>query len=670
MAERVKSVALRPPLIFGWNIRTPGTNDLLRIIKIMEHLGVCFASLNLNSAAGDPEETTFVPLCGSDLVLTYNYWSQRIVAKIDDIDTAFKPYMEWTAYVGLRAVCITCEYVFREAKEPNEVHETLANMAQMLKSFVNSPNVPTVCLSFAANDVSWGYWSAIYEMTNYSPQLRVAILLDDDNLENVERWMAEPVTAIILRENAFVKNGDSVHVSEKIAPHLKYCFNFNVKIMLSGDFNFHLINEASQLRSCDSLELLTLKDLETPAMEDGIGIREAISAIKAIYATMPPLTEADKFREGFLDLLQEPLQPVRDNLDTVTYEHFEKCTRKYSQYETAIDLWLKDYLAGNVPSGKCKEGNQDSESPGGENMRIPVIYIVGAGRGPLVDCVLRALAKNNVISFSVYALEKNPATIFTLKHKIATNAIPGWNKVKLIFQDMRTFKPPEAADLVISELMGSFGDNELAPECLDGIQNVFHSSFPEHQVTFIPCSYTSYAEPIYAPKVWSSLHYTHVEKPFEHPYTVALHKIYKIAEHPRPCFKFEHPNTKLKFKYEDDDELQGNCEADNAHNDRYICMKYKAKIECFINGFAGYFECTLYKDIKLSTIPGVMDDQISWFPIYFPLMTPVYVKESQLIMIHVWRKHDRRRMWYEWALTLPHVTAVHNAHGSCHSILR
>ena len=33
---------------------------------------------------------------------------------------------------------------------------------------------------------------------------------------------------------------------------------------------------------------------------------------------------------------------------------------------------------------------------------------------------------------------------------------------------MRTLDVPEKADILISELLGSFGDNELSPECLDG----------------------------------------------------------------------------------------------------------------------------------------------------------------------------------------------------------
>ncbi|KAK1444161.1 protein arginine N-methyltransferase PRMT5 [Babesia gibsoni] len=650
---------LRPPLVFGWNIVNPGSTELLRIIKLAERIGIALVSIDLN---GSTEEHKFVPHCGSDLVLNYNYWSQRIVAKINNIDAAFKPYMDWTAYVGLRAVCITCEYAFKEAEGVGEVHELLANVAQNLKSFLTSPNVPTVVLSFMANDASWGYWSAIHEMTNYSPQLKVAILVDEQNHHNLERWVAEPICAVILMETAFVKNGGTVCVKEGIAPHLKFLLNYNIKVMITGEFDFNEIREACKMRSCESLEGMNFKDLNIPESGNGIGIRDAMMSIRKLQATLPSLTEADKFRESYLDMLQEPLQPVRDNLDTVTYEHFEKCTVKYTQYQKAINQWIEDFVGGELPrkKGGSKEDNKN-----------PVIYIVGAGRGPLVDCVLRGLIANKVSEYTVYALEKNPATIYTLKHKIAKNEIEGWNKVKLIFQDMRTFKAPEAADLVVSELLGSFGDNELAPECLDGIQKGLEECHPGHNVTFIPCSYTSFAEPIYAPKVWSSINYAQVKCPFQHSYTIALSRIFKIGDKPQPCFKFEHPCKNMIAKEEENHfELSDYRQMNNAHNDRYTSMAFKARSECFIHGFAGYFECQLYKETKLSSVPGVMDDQVSWFPMFFPLVTPVYVKESQLIMIHVWRKHDVRRMWYEWALTLPHVTLVHNSNGCSHSILR
>ena len=46
-----------------------------------------------------------------------------------------------------------------------------------------------------------------------------------------------------------------------------------------------------------------------------------------------------------------------------------------------------------------------------------------------------------------------------------------WGKlVTIVSSDMREWDAPEKADIIVSELLGSFGDNELSPECLDGAQ--------------------------------------------------------------------------------------------------------------------------------------------------------------------------------------------------------
>jgi hypothetical protein len=67
----------------------------------------------------------------------------------------------------------------------------------------------------------------------------------------------------------------------------------------------------------------------------------------------------------------------------------------------------------------------------------------------------------------VYAVEKNPNAVVTLRNlKAAT-----WgSRVTIVSCDMRRWEAPELADILVSELLGSFGDNELSPECLDGAQ--------------------------------------------------------------------------------------------------------------------------------------------------------------------------------------------------------
>lgn len=63
---------------------------------------------------------------------------------------------------------------------------------------------------------------------------------------------------------------------------------------------------------------------------------------------------------------------------------------------------------------------------------------------------------------------------------------------------MRDYRCPTKADLVVSELLGSFGDNELDPECLQGTYPSIHS-----QTVYIPQNYTSFLEPILTPVVYN-----------------------------------------------------------------------------------------------------------------------------------------------------------------------
>jgi len=94
--------------------------------------------------------------------------------------------------------------------------------------------------------------------------------------------------------------------------------------------------------------------------------------------------------------------------------------------------------------------------------------VVGAGRGPLVMASLRASEKADY-PIKVYAVEKNPNAIVTLQNLV----LDQWgDKVTVIQSDMRVWNPPSLADILVSELLGSFGDNELSPECLDGAQRL------------------------------------------------------------------------------------------------------------------------------------------------------------------------------------------------------
>jgi hypothetical protein len=61
--------------------------------------------------------------------------------------------------------------------------------------------------------------------------------------------------------------------------------------------------------------------------------------------------------------------------------------------------------------------------------------------------------------------------ISSFMHSLQAQQEEFWgDQVTVVSCDMRDWNSPEKADILVSELLGSFGDNELSPECLDGAQ--------------------------------------------------------------------------------------------------------------------------------------------------------------------------------------------------------
>lgn len=276
------------------------------------------------------------------------------------------------------------------------------------------------------------------------------------------------------------------------------------------------------------------------------------------------------------DYLQSPLQPLTEHLESHVYEIFEKDQVKYVEYQNAIQKALED-----LP----------------KSIEVPVIMVVGAGRGPLVQAALNA---SYILhrKIKVYAIEKNPYAINTLWHRVKKE----WkDQVILVHQDMRIYVPPEKADILVSELLGSFGDNELSPECLDGAQR-----FLKKTGFSIPQSYTSFLAPLQSTKLYNEIKAARMvdktlESCYETPYVVHLVNFYQIAKS-QPLFTFKHPNWDLKT------------------NERYAKLKFHCEQNCVLTGFAGYFETVLYKDVMLSINPQTHSpNMVSWFPIMFPL---------------------------------------------------
>jgi protein arginine N-methyltransferase 5 len=105
------------------------------------------------------------------------------------------------------------------------------------------------------------------------------------------------------------------------------------------------------------------------------------------------------------------------------------------------------------------------------------------------------------------------------------------------------------------------------------------------------------------------------------------------------------------------------------HKPRYDSLEFVAPQAAVIHGFAGYFESVLYGDVMISTNPATHSHgMFSWFPIFFPFRTPVHVTAGAKVSVHVWRRVGGNKVWYEWALTEPVATQLHNVGGASYHI--
>ena len=236
------------------------------------------------------------------------------------------------------------------------------------------------------------------------------------------------------------------------------------------------------------------------------------------------MNEDQRAEVPYRNYLQSPLQPLADNLEAATYETFENDTIKYDLYEQAcykafldkmrhgkffqtkdscivkdLPLYGQSTYNEHLPEGgkivqMTTEDNPMHQCPHADE-EIVVLYF-GAGRGPLIRKALSA-AKRSGAKIKVIALDKNPNAIVTLRNMIVNENLE--EKVALIAGDMRHISVEQMqGDILMSELLGSFGDNELSPECLIPTQK-----FLKPGGIYLPWAYTNHVVPLSSQILWN-----------------------------------------------------------------------------------------------------------------------------------------------------------------------
>ncbi len=72
---------------------------------------------------------------------------------------------------------------------------------------------------------------------------------------------------------------------------------------------------------------------------------------------------------------------------------------------------------------------------------------------------------------------------------------------------------------------------------------------------------------------------------------------------------------------------------------RHAKLEFVAEMNQLLHGFAGYFDAKLFEtEIVLSILPtNHTENMFSWFPIYFPVNTPIRVEQGTKIVLNIWR---------------------------------
>ncbi|CAO1618171.1 unnamed protein product [Sympodiomycopsis kandeliae] len=478
----------------------------------------------------------------------------------------------------------------------------------------------------ASDDWAFEAWSHIRHSCGYNSRLNVVLDLSMPlpASSGLSRWIAEPVSHIWLPANSFLANAKGFPVLSKATQSFL----------------------RSQLAKTSKPVIVLSGTSEPPPQHTRGGPQAYLEYVRYLERSLPPESAVDAYARGYADWLQAPLQPLMDNLESGVYEVFERDPVKYALYEEAVYKCLLTRPAGEITN----------------------IWVCGAGRGPLVTRCLNA-AEEAGRAVKITALEKNASAMIILQEKQVKEW--GADRVELRFGDMRTAERPareeDRADIVVSELLGSFGDNELSPECLDG-----GCRFLKTTGVSIPQSYTSFITPLSSAKLHNEVltsgsapgssgqtpcaSNAGAVKAAETPFVVLFGQVDFPAtegdsahEKIQECWKFAHgPIEGSEIALD-----ASGVPLSNSHNVRTTSHTFTIGSTSTIHGLAGYFEAHLYADVVMSIHPDPSrgsKDMLSWFPMYFPLKEPLYVPGGSEVDVHLWRLTSDKKVWYEWVI--------------------
>jgi protein arginine N-methyltransferase 5 len=608
-------------------------------------------------------------------------WHSRLVGSLSSVsEGALRTEYGWACHLGLQCTLA-----------PAPAAAASLDAARALYGALLAEDGPMLCLRVGLCEDgeedarTWRAWNALRTQCSHTLQLglclEVGAALPCANA--CARWAAEPVRLAMLPTSLFSLNTQGFPILPRAHCALvQALLGAGVALCVSGPV---------QPALAASLQGALQAHREGSLAGDGDSLMAmAASPLLAYCAYLRHLAQqrpAPSAYEAELaqweHTLMSPLQPLAHNLPSGTYEVFERDAPKYAFYERAIALALQQVVAAAV-------GGAADAQAAGQRLRV---LVIGAGRGPLVECTLRA-SRSSDVPVAITALEKNPNAFRQLQGRGLLHK--DWQEcVQLELVDVRDFAASSSSryHILVSELLGSFGDNELSPECLECALPLLEAGCG----VCIPASYTSYLVPLTCPGAWGSVQRTNAlaaaaaasagasgsglsahSAPCttDRAFVARLPRALALAA-PRPVFTFRHHREDAAAEAAaasaptapPESAASGGFSALPARL-TFSTATQGATLPALLHGFGGYFSAELFPGVTLSTLPSShTPDMHSWFPLFIPLRAPCVVEPGGGIELAVWRCREAGggrgggRVWYEWALCAPVLQGIQNAGG-------
>jgi protein arginine N-methyltransferase 5 len=231
-------------------------------------------------------------------------------------------------------------------------------------------------------------------------------------------------------------------------------------------------------------------------------------------------------------------------------------------------------------------------------------------------------------------------------------------------------------ELVVSELLGSFADNELAPEVLSVV--ALNTQLLARECAFIPQQHTSYLYPVSSTRLRGVLR-AHSAVPsdvrYGSPWVISTAEIPHCRQLPRllplPAMHFSYACNAVagsgmcsSFAVGSESVCAATLPAgfcgqhDVQDQSRTLTWALAPTSTLHLDGMLGVFHCVLYGDVTLSTVPGRETPGLAeWRPMFFPvqhvqvaLQRPEQPAVGWRLVVSITRAVRVDRVFYSWEL--------------------